>query len=90
MVRAPRRLAPCPRALRRPGFAIQRAIGTREPDERQLEVGRAALAEILRVETGRPFRVQTPRPMAVAAAYSRESMVQPTEHGRSPHRRPAP
>ena len=38
------------RALRRPGFALQRAIGTREPDERQLEVGRAALAEILRVE----------------------------------------
>jgi uncharacterized protein YqhQ len=38
------------RALRRPGFEIQRAIGTREPDERQLEVGRAALAEILRVE----------------------------------------
>jgi uncharacterized protein YqhQ len=35
---------------RSPGFAIQRAIGTREPDERQLEVGRAALAEILRVE----------------------------------------
>jgi hypothetical protein len=25
-------------------------IGTREPDERQLEVGRAALAEILRAE----------------------------------------
>jgi uncharacterized protein YqhQ len=39
------------RALRRPGFEIQRVIGTREPDERQLEVGRAALAEILRVET---------------------------------------
>jgi uncharacterized protein YqhQ len=39
------------RAIRRPGFAIQRAIGTREPDERQLEVGRAALAEILRVES---------------------------------------
>ncbi len=38
------------RAFRRPGFAIQRAIGTREPDERQLEVGRAALGEILRVE----------------------------------------
>ena len=37
-------------ALRRPGFEIQRLIGTREPDERQLEVGRAALAEILRVE----------------------------------------
>ena len=38
------------RALRRPGFELQRALGTREPDERQLEVGRAALAEILRVE----------------------------------------
>jgi uncharacterized protein YqhQ len=41
------------RALRRPGYELQRAIGTREPDERQLEVGRAALAEILRVEGGR-------------------------------------
>jgi uncharacterized protein YqhQ len=41
---------PLARALRRPGFEIQRLIGTREPDERQLEVGRAALAEILRVE----------------------------------------
>jgi uncharacterized protein YqhQ len=39
------------KALRRPGFEIQRIVGTREPDERQLEVGRAALAEILRVET---------------------------------------
>jgi uncharacterized protein YqhQ len=38
------------RAIRRPGFELQRAIGTREPDSRQLEVGRAALAEILRVE----------------------------------------
>jgi uncharacterized protein YqhQ len=38
------------RALRRPGFEIQRLVGTREPDERQLEVGRVALAEILRVE----------------------------------------
>jgi uncharacterized protein YqhQ len=38
-------------ALRKPGFEIQRLIGTREPDERQLEVGRAALAEILRVES---------------------------------------
>jgi uncharacterized protein YqhQ len=39
------------KALRRPGFEIQRLVGTREPDERQLEVGRAALAQILRVET---------------------------------------
>lgn len=38
------------RIIRRPGFAIQRTIGTREPDDRQLEVGRAALEEILRVE----------------------------------------
>jgi uncharacterized protein YqhQ len=38
------------RALRRPGFEIQRLWGTREPDERQLDVGRAALEEILRVE----------------------------------------
>jgi uncharacterized protein YqhQ len=42
--------SPLARALKRPGFELQRAIGTREPDERQLEVGRAALEEILRVE----------------------------------------
>jgi uncharacterized protein YqhQ len=40
------------RVMRRPGFEIQRAVGTREPTEEQLEVGRAALAEILRVEAG--------------------------------------
>ncbi|MGE5635703.1 MAG: DUF1385 domain-containing protein [Nocardioidaceae bacterium] len=38
------------RALRRPGFEIQRLVGTREPTDEQLEVGRAALVEILRVE----------------------------------------
>jgi uncharacterized protein YqhQ len=38
------------RLLRRPGHEIQRAVGTREPTGEQLEVGRAALAEILRVE----------------------------------------
>jgi len=38
------------RALRRPGHELQRLLGTREPSEAQLEVGRAALAEILRVE----------------------------------------
>jgi uncharacterized protein YqhQ len=43
---------PVARALKRPGFELQRALGTREPDERQLEVGRAALSEILRVEMG--------------------------------------
>jgi uncharacterized protein YqhQ len=38
------------RLLRKPGYEIQRVIGTREPTEDQLEVGRAALEEILRVE----------------------------------------
>ena len=39
------------RLLRRPGHELQRALGTREPDEDQLDVGRAALAEILRAES---------------------------------------
>jgi uncharacterized protein YqhQ len=38
------------RLLRRPGHEIQRVVGTREPTSEQLEVGRAALEEILRVE----------------------------------------
>jgi uncharacterized protein YqhQ len=38
------------RALRRPGHELQRLLGTREPTDEQLEVGRAALAEILRAE----------------------------------------
>src|SRR5829696_5712429 len=38
------------RWLRKPGYEIQRAVGTREPSDEQLEVGRAALDEILRVE----------------------------------------
>ncbi|HWI72541.1 MAG TPA: DUF1385 domain-containing protein [Baekduia sp.] len=36
--------------LRRPGHELQRLLGTREPTEHQLDVGRAALAEILRAE----------------------------------------
>ncbi|MDQ3934996.1 MAG: DUF1385 domain-containing protein, partial [Actinomycetota bacterium] len=40
------------RWLRRPGHELQRAVGTREPTPEQLEVGRAALDEILRVEGG--------------------------------------
>jgi uncharacterized protein YqhQ len=42
------------RLLRRPGHEIQRAVGTREPTPEQLAVGRAALAEILRVEGAAP------------------------------------
>jgi uncharacterized protein YqhQ len=39
------------KAFRKPGYEIQRLVGTREPTEEQLEVGRAALQEILRVES---------------------------------------
>ena len=42
------------RALRRPGHELQRALGTREPSDEQLEVGRAALDEILRAEGASP------------------------------------
>jgi len=38
------------KALRRPGYEIQRLVGTREPTEQQIEVGQAALAEVLRRE----------------------------------------
>jgi uncharacterized protein YqhQ len=37
-------------ALKVPGYELQRVIGTREPTEAQLDVGRAALAEVLRAE----------------------------------------
>jgi uncharacterized protein YqhQ len=40
------------RAFHTPGHEIQRLIATREPTPQQLEVGVAALAEILRVEAG--------------------------------------
>ena len=36
--------------LRRPGHELQRVLGTREPTEEQLDVGRAALAAILHAE----------------------------------------
>ena len=38
------------RLLRKPGHEIQRVLGTREPTPEQLEVGEAAMTEILRVE----------------------------------------
>ena len=46
------------RALRRPGFELQRVLGTREPDAAQLAVGRAALEEILRVEGVLPVEAE--------------------------------
>jgi uncharacterized protein YqhQ len=41
---------PLSRALKMPGIEMQRLFATREPTSEQLEVGRAALAEILRAE----------------------------------------
>ena len=41
---------PAARAFHRPGHEIQRLIATKEPTPEQLEVGVAALREILRVE----------------------------------------
>jgi uncharacterized protein YqhQ len=38
------------RVLRKPGYELQRLLGTREPTEEQLQVGRAALDEILLAE----------------------------------------
>lgn len=39
------------RAIKRPGYEMQRLFATREPTTEQLEVGRAAMAEILELET---------------------------------------
>jgi uncharacterized protein YqhQ len=47
------------RAIKRPGNEMQRLFATREPSEVQLEVGRAALAEILRIEGGADGQPQT-------------------------------
>jgi uncharacterized protein YqhQ len=45
---------PLARAFHRPGFEMQRLFATREPTSEQLEVGRAAMAEILRLELPDP------------------------------------
>ncbi len=44
--------APLARALKVPGNEMQRLFATREPTGEQLDVGRVALAEILRAEAG--------------------------------------
>jgi len=44
------RESPLAQAFRRPGYEMQRLFATREPTTEQLDVGRAALAEILRLE----------------------------------------
>jgi uncharacterized protein YqhQ len=38
------------RALKVPGYELQRLVGTREPTSEQLDVGRAALAAVLQAE----------------------------------------
>jgi uncharacterized protein YqhQ len=40
------------RAIKRPGYEMQRLFATREPTGAQLEVGRAAIAELLRLAGG--------------------------------------
>ena len=50
------------RAFHRPGHEIQRLVATKEPTPEQLEVGVAALDEILRVEGGADERDPEPRP----------------------------
>ena len=47
---------PLANVLKLPGNEIQRLFATREPTDEQLDVGRVALAEILRVEGGVPLR----------------------------------
>jgi uncharacterized protein YqhQ len=46
--------SPLGRAIHATGHEIQRLVSTREPTPAQLEVGRVALAEILRAEGGEP------------------------------------
>jgi uncharacterized protein YqhQ len=48
------RESPLAQAFRRPGYEMQRLFATREPSPEQLEVGRAALREILRLEAPGP------------------------------------
>ncbi|MBI4897392.1 MAG: DUF1385 domain-containing protein [Actinobacteria bacterium] len=42
------------RVFRKPGFELQRAVGTREPTPEQIEVGRAAIGRLLEVEGAAP------------------------------------
>ena len=48
---------PVSRALRRPGYELQRVAATREPTEQELEVAQAALNEVLRLEGAEPLTV---------------------------------
>jgi uncharacterized protein YqhQ len=56
--------SPLGRALHATGREIQRLVSTREPSAEQLEVGSAALAEILRAEAAATESVQASTPAA--------------------------
>jgi uncharacterized protein YqhQ len=48
---------PVSRALRWPGYELQRIAATREPTEQELEVAQAALHEVLRLEGAEPLSI---------------------------------
>ncbi len=52
--------APLAEAFHTPGREIQRHLATKEPTPEQLQVGIAALAEILRVEEAQPGKAEPP------------------------------
>jgi len=63
---------PLARLIQRPGFELQRAATTAEPDEQQLEVAQAAMAELLRLEG-----VPTDAAARLAAGHTGEMQVAP-------------
>ncbi len=65
--------APLAEAFHTPGREIQRRLATKEPTPEQLEVGMAALAEILRVEAKAPraARASCRWPHRLAAVFGR-------------------
>ena len=62
---------PLAEAFHTPGREIQRHLATKEPTPEQLEVGLAAMAEILRVEHGRRRGRACRRPHRLAAVFGR-------------------
>ena len=76
------------RAFHRPGHEIQRLIATKEPTPEQLEVGVAALREILRVEQEAEQR-REPQPSDPLPAYvDFTARARPDRPHRRRHRRP--
>ena len=63
--------APLAEAFHTPGREIQRRLATREPTPEQLQVGVAALAEILRVERRRRRTASRPRQRRLRPVFAR-------------------